>query len=123
MWSTNRANSLVTTRLGVRGYTALPHACNEDHALDRAASDRLLRLTDCIHTDTIHLCTRSGNPGDTKSVGGGIHEMRIHVGSGYRIYFASTGKIVLLLLCGGDKSTQARDIARAKRLLAELGKE
>jgi probable addiction module antidote protein len=49
--------------------------------------------------------------------------MRIHVGAGYRIYLARTGKIVLLLLCGGDKSSQVRDIARAKRLLAELGKE
>ena len=66
---------------------------------------------------------RFGNLGDTKSVGGGVHEMRIHVGAGYRIYFARTGKVVLLLLCGGDKSSQARDIARAKRLLTELGKE
>lgn len=49
--------------------------------------------------------------------------MRVHVGAGYRIYFARTGKIVLLLLCGGDKSSQVRDIARAKRLLSELGKE
>jgi len=49
--------------------------------------------------------------------------MRIHVGAGYRIYFGRTGKIVLLLLCGGDKSSQVRDIARAKRLLTELGKE
>jgi putative addiction module killer protein len=49
--------------------------------------------------------------------------MRIHVGAGYRIYFARTGKFVLLLLCGGDKSSQVRDIARAKRLLTELGKE
>ena len=66
---------------------------------------------------------RFGNLGDTKSVAGGVHEMRIHVGAGYRIYFARTGKIVLLLLCGGDKSSQVRDIARAKRLLTELGKE
>jgi len=64
-----------------------------------------------------------GNLGDAKSVGGGVDEMRIHVGAGYRIYFARTGKTVLLLLCGGDKSSQARDIARAKRLLTELGKE
>ena len=66
---------------------------------------------------------RFGNLGDTKSVGGGVHEMRVHVGAGYRIYFARTGKIVLLLLCGGDKSSQVRDIARAKRLLSELWKE
>lgn len=49
--------------------------------------------------------------------------MRVHVGAGYRIDFARTGKIVLLLLCGGDQSSQVRDIARAKRLLSELGKE
>jgi len=49
--------------------------------------------------------------------------MRIHVGAGYRICFARTGNIVLLLLCGCDKSSQVRDIARAKRLLTELGKE
>lgn len=64
-----------------------------------------------------------GNLGDTKSVGGGVQEMRVHVGAGYRIYFARTGKIVLLLLCGGDKSSQVRDIARARRLLSELRKE
>ena len=66
---------------------------------------------------------RFGNLGDTKGVGGGVQEMRVHVGAGYRIYFARTGKVVLLLLCGGDKSSQARDIARAKRLLAELARE
>jgi len=65
---------------------------------------------------------RFGNLGDTKSVGGGVREMRIHVGAGYRVYFARTGEIVLLLLCGGDKSSQARGIARAKRLLTELVK-
>jgi len=64
-----------------------------------------------------------GNFGDTKTVGGGVHEMRIHVGAGYRLYFARTGKIVLLLPCGGDKSSRVRDIARAKRLLMQLGME
>jgi putative addiction module killer protein len=49
--------------------------------------------------------------------------MRVHVGAGYRIYFARTGKIVLLLLCGGDKTSQVRDIARARRMLSELRKE
>jgi len=64
-----------------------------------------------------------GNLGDVKSVGGGIREMRIHYGPGYRIYFAQKGKVLLLLLCGGDKSTQSRDIAKARRLLADSGKE
>ena len=64
-----------------------------------------------------------GNLGDVKSVGAGVREMRIHFGPGYRVYFAQKGKIVLLLLCGGDKSTQTRDIAKAQRLLKELGQE
>jgi putative addiction module killer protein len=60
-----------------------------------------------------------GNLGDTKSLGGGVRELRIHIGPGYRVYFARVGQIVLLLLCGGDKSTQKRDIERAKRLLRD----
>ena len=60
-----------------------------------------------------------GNLGDIKSVGEGISEMRIHYGPGYRIYFSRRGDIVVLLLCGGDKSSQTRDIAEAKRLAKE----
>jgi len=63
---------------------------------------------------------RLGNLGDCKSVGGGIKELRIHAGPGYRVYFVQRRKIVLLLLCGGRKSSQARDIEKAKRLLEEL---
>jgi putative addiction module killer protein len=63
---------------------------------------------------------RLGNLGDCKVVGGGIREMRIHVGAGYRLYFAQRKKVVLLLLCGGSKASQSRDIARAKRLLKEF---
>jgi len=63
---------------------------------------------------------RLGNLGDTKSLGGGIHELRIHVGPGYRVYFAKRRNMILLLLCGGSKSSQSRDIERAKRLLASL---
>ena len=66
---------------------------------------------------------RLGNLGDSKNLGGGIREMRIHIGPGYRLYFAQTGKIVLLLLCGGDKSTQKRDIERARNLRKELVQE
>lgn len=66
---------------------------------------------------------RLGNLGDTKSLGGGIHEIRVHVGPGYRVYFSQHRRVVLILLCGGDKSTQSRDIARAKRLLKELNLE
>jgi putative addiction module killer protein len=61
-----------------------------------------------------------GNLGDVKVVGGGIREMRVHVGAGYRIYFVQREKVLLLLLCGGEKSTQTRDIAKAQRLLADL---
>lgn len=64
-----------------------------------------------------------GNLGDTRNVGDGIRELRVHVGPGYRIYFVQTGRIVLLLLCGGDKSTQKRDIERAKRLLRDSREE
>jgi putative addiction module killer protein len=61
-----------------------------------------------------------GNPGDVKPVGDGISEMRVPYGPGYRVYFKQTGKAVILLLCGGDKSTQAKDIKRAKEIAAEL---
>jgi len=59
---------------------------------------------------------RLGNLGDTRSVGSGISEMRVDVGAGYRVYFTRRQRIVIILLCGGDKSTQAKDIARAKAL-------
>ena len=61
-----------------------------------------------------------GNPGDVKSVGDGLSEMRVPHGPGYRIYYKQTDKTVVLLLCGGDKSTQAKDIKRAKEIAAEL---
>jgi putative addiction module killer protein len=61
-----------------------------------------------------------GNPGDTRSLGGGLMEMRIDYGPGYRIYFAHRGAAIVLLLCGGDKRTQQRDIAKARELMEEL---
>ena len=57
-----------------------------------------------------------GNPGDTRSVGQGILEMRIDYGPGYRIYYVHRGAKIVILLCGGDKRTQRRDIKRAQRL-------
>jgi putative addiction module killer protein len=61
---------------------------------------------------------RVGNFGDVKTVGEGVLELRIHYGAGYRIYFKQTNKTIIFLLCGGDKSTQTKDIKAAK-ILAE----
>jgi putative addiction module killer protein len=55
-----------------------------------------------------------GNLGDVEPVGEGVLELRIDWGPGYRVYFARVGKVIVLLLCGGDKSTQRKDIKRAK---------
>lgn len=63
---------------------------------------------------------RLGNLGDCKAIGSGIREMRIHTGSGYRVYFVQKKQMILLLLCGGSKSSQTRDIARAKKMAQEL---
>jgi putative addiction module killer protein len=62
-----------------------------------------------------------GNPGDAAPVGEGVSEMRIHYGPGYRLYHVQRGSLVVVLLCGGDKSTQARDIGIAKAMARELG--
>jgi putative addiction module killer protein len=61
-----------------------------------------------------------GHVGDAEAVGDGVNELRIHYGPGYRIYFQQRGKTIIILLCGGDKSTQAKDIRAAKRLASEL---
>ncbi|MGC5628103.1 type II toxin-antitoxin system RelE/ParE family toxin [Georgenia sp. Z1344] len=60
-----------------------------------------------------------GNPGDAKAVGGGVLELRLTYGPGYRVYYAQRGTRVVLLLCGGDKSTQQSDIAKAHQLASE----
>ncbi len=59
-----------------------------------------------------------GNPGDVKPVGSGISEMRIDYGPGYRVYFMRQGTVIIVLLCGGDKTTQQIDIQEAKKLAA-----
>ena len=65
---------------------------------------------------------RLGNLGDAKSVGGGVFELRMPFGPGYRIYFGRDGDRLIILLCGGDKASQAKDIARAKRLWADYAR-
>ncbi|MGV0911323.1 type II toxin-antitoxin system RelE/ParE family toxin [Martelella sp. FOR1707] len=61
-----------------------------------------------------------GNLGDVKSLGNGLGEVRIHHGPGYRLYFARRGETIVILLCGGDKSAQERDIPKARELLKGL---
>ena len=63
-------------------------------------------------------CMEEGNPGDSRSVGKGVMEMRIAYGPGYRVYYLSRGAQIVILLCGGDKRTQRQDIEQA-RILAE----
>jgi putative addiction module killer protein len=62
----------------------------------------------------------AGNLGDWKAVGGEVSEMRVDVGAGYRLYFARRAQLVIVMLAGGDKSTQSKDIRRAKRILEQL---
>ena len=61
-----------------------------------------------------------GNPGDVRSVGDGVVEMRIPYGPGYRVYYTQVGELIVILLIGGDKSTQDSDIAKAKSLASGL---
>lgn len=77
---------------------------------DRRAVARIL-----VRIDRLAL----GNPGDVKSVGGGVSELKIDYGPGYRVYFAQRGQQLVLLLCGGDKSTQSEDISTAQRIAGE----
>lgn len=63
-----------------------------------------------------------GNPGDVKPVGSGISELRISYGPGYRVYYIKKGKILVVLLCGGDKASQSKDIDIAQRIATEWRK-
>lgn len=83
----------------------------------------LLNLKDSIGRARVLQRIRSaeeGNFGDCDSVGEGVSEMRIHVGPGYRVYFTRRGEVVYLLLVGGDKSSQKKDIRRAIKMAKEL---
>jgi len=63
----------------------------------------------------------AGNLGDWKSIEGAVSEMRVDVGPGYRLYFTRRGTVLIILLTGGNKSSQKRDIRRALQLAAEIG--
>ena len=78
---------------------------------DRAAKARIQARIDRLQL---------GNAGDVQAVGGGISEMRIHFGPGYRVYFVQRGTKLIVLLAGGDKSSQASDIEAAKELARRL---
>lgn len=62
----------------------------------------------------------AGSLGDWKSVGGEVSEVRVDYGPGYRLYFTRRGSVLIVMLAGGDKSTQTRDIKRAQRIVKEL---
>ena len=83
----------------------------------------LLRLRDTVtRAIIVRRIARvaDGAFGDVKPVGDGVSELRIDHGPGYRIYFVRRGERLIVLLCGGDKGSQARDIARAKALVQEV---
>jgi putative addiction module killer protein len=63
----------------------------------------------------------AGNLGDWQSIEGEVSELRVHYGPGYRLYFTRRGKVIVVLLNAGDKSTQKRDIRRALKIAAEIG--
>ncbi|QXT34318.1 type II toxin-antitoxin system RelE/ParE family toxin [Sphingomonas sanguinis] len=78
-----------------------------DRNAQKAIAKRLVRV-------------EAGLLGDTASVGGGVSEMRFFVGPGYRVYFTIRQREIVILLCGGDKSSQSRDIRQAKELADDL---
>jgi putative addiction module killer protein len=82
----------------------------------------MMKLKDAVakaHIDRRIDRLSKGNPGDVEPVGAGVSELRIHYGPGYRVYYKDTGRELIIILCGGDKSTQQEDIAEAKRLAGE----
>jgi putative addiction module killer protein len=104
------------------GYSLFVYQLQSTEVFDewlRNLQDRRGRARILARLESVQL----GNLGDVKAVGDGVRELRVHVGPGYRVYFVQRGRVLLLLLCGGDKATQARDIAKARQILREIGKE
>ncbi len=81
----------------------------------RGLRDRQARARILVRIDRL----TAGNPGDIKPVGGGVSEVRVDYGPGYRVYLMQKGTVLVVLLAGGDKSTQVADIARAKAIAQE----
>lgn len=98
-------------------YETLDGACPFDEWLndlrDRQARHRIIKRIARL---------RGGNPGDYKSVDQGVYELRIDYGPGYRLYVALAGEQIVLLLCGGDKTTQQRDIDQSHAAWREYQK-
>ena len=101
---------MIPREIEVRVYKSLDGRCPFD---DWLLALRDVRARARIRARIARL--REGNFGDAKPIGEGVHELRVHHGPGYRIYFARQGRAVVILLCGGDKQTQPPDIERAKR--------
>ena len=78
--------------------------------------DRVARAKILVRIDRL----AAGNAGDVRPVGDGISELRIDHGPGYRVYFVRRGLVLIVLLCGGDKSSQDRDITKAKKMATDL---
>ena len=81
----------------------------------RGLRDRMARARVRVRLNRVRL----GNFGDCRSVGSGVSELRVPHGPGYRVYFGRQGRAVVILLCGGDKASQARDIASARTYWAD----
>jgi putative addiction module killer protein len=122
----NRAEDLlfaapIFTHFPIQAYNGirLAYSCEMQVLRTREFAHWLLNLKDKLGQSRILArLTRlaEGNPGKTRGVGAGVMELKIDFGPGYRVYFVQRGSTMIFLLCGGDKSTQSKDIERAKTL-------
>lgn len=103
----NRYNAAILTVLQTEEFVAWLDALKDKRARVRIAA----RLRQA----------EAGSLGDWQPVEGEVSEMRVHFGPGYRLYFVRRGRVIVVILNAGDKSTQKRDIRRASKLVAELG--